>query len=433
MEISERLAAPRRREIALIFVVALAVRLLYCWAVLTLPLGVGAGQKAFYDGYDGYMRLGINLVDHHQFTFDPAARPTTFRLPAYPAAIALGYLLTGTPVLATVLVNCLASALTCAAAYLILLRVHPGGGGLVVGIVPAFFPFSVHYCATAWAATFITLAVTLYVLTLIRLVQQPTLVNAIWSGGAFALAALSVNVVFPLAAVFVVLALALRRSLLKPAMISAAVGYVLVSGWMLRTYAICGRMVPSTGSLGYSLLVGNHMIGGPHLNSDWNGADQRAAQYLRERYGRDMCPERYHTANFFDFRPGSDDVHLQAAMGMFRERPTLLPRKIAENLLHVWYRDASPRNSLVHAALNFSVLALAGVFLFRTARRRPSEVGVILVTVLWFALTYAAIIAAYVKYCLSALMLLVPFAAEEAWSWLAGTRRVQPANTGLVD
>ncbi|MFQ5428668.1 MAG: ArnT family glycosyltransferase [Phycisphaerae bacterium] len=392
---------------------ALAVRLLFCFvAVPGLGLATGPSRPDFYSSTDGYWAIGVNLVEHRTFAFTPAARATTYRAPVYPAALAAGYWLVHDAGAAVLLVNCVASALTCMAVYGIAVLLIGSRATYATMLPVTFFPLSIYYCASSFSDTVVALTIALYVYALLLLVRAPTIGRGVMSGVAFAVAALTKAVVLPLPLLVCGFALFRRRAALRPSAVSMLVGITLVGLWTIRNYAVSGRFVPVTGGTGYNMLVGNFMIdAGSDCDSSLAYGRAEARRLVRRSAGSPITTEIIRPHGFLDVPPEIDQLYGRSALRMFVADPGLAVRKLAINAVRFWYFSSSPAKSLANGLVNFAVLLLAALAFPRIARIRRTEVELLLLVLTAIVGAYAIIIVHSSRFCLPVVLPLLPIAA----------------------
>jgi 4-amino-4-deoxy-L-arabinose transferase-like glycosyltransferase len=407
----------RRRRlilaIILIFTAALAIRLLFCFVAVPLSgIDAGPNSQEFYTATDGYLDLAVNLVEHGRLAFSPEAPPTTFRGFPYPLALAIAYAVTGDITTAALIVNSLASSVTCALVYCITGYVL-GRRPPIVLIVPVVcFPLSIWYCANSFSDTFFAMTFVAYVWSVLRLFHRPRSGNGVISGLCLAMAAITKPIVLPLAALVTVYAALRHRSAVQVAVLALVLGYGGTAAWIARNAVVAGHWMPPSSGLGFNTLAGNLMIplnGSPGLGVD--KSMKSAIEAVQRAQGRQISREELKTAGHWDMPYSIDRLFRDEAVVMFRQHPQLLPKKIAINMLRFWYFSSGPLKSAANLIVNFSVLLLAIPALAKLARTNRHAVELIALFVLTMALMYSAIIVNSSRYCLPVIILLPPYAA----------------------
>ncbi|MBK8270983.1 MAG: glycosyltransferase family 39 protein [Planctomycetes bacterium] len=396
-----------------IFAVALVVRLLFCFsAVPLLQLKTGPSQADFFTSTDGYMNIAKTLVDHGKYAFAAEAPPTSYRAPMFPFAIASGYALLRDVGVSVLVVNCLASALTCVLVYFIAVRLVGSRAGLALMIPAIFLPLSIYYCASSFSDTFFALAIALYLLTLLRLMQSPNRRSGLLHGIAIAFAALTKAVALPLPLVVGTYALLRRPSAIRPLVISLMIGFAGIGIWTARNYASTGRFVLVTGGSGYNALIGNFMI------DEWTDCDtalahgRRLAQArVQEEQGSVINTRDLRPTGFLDVPPDIDQLYGRSAMQMMLDSPQLLMRKLAINSVRFWYFSSSKAKSLANGLVNGLILLFALAALPELLRTRRPETEVIGLVAITFVVLYSLIIVHSSRFCLPMVMVLTPMAS----------------------
>lgn len=412
------------RTAILVFLAALSIRVLFCFvAVPLLNLKTGPAQPDFYDSTDGYINIAQTLAEHGRYAFSADAPLTTYRAPMFPFAIAAVYAVVKNIGTAVLLVNCVTSALTCLIVFDLARRVIPRPITVRFMSAAILFPLSIYYCASSFSDTFVAFTVSLYVLSLIRLVQSPSLRTAASCGIAFAVAALTKAVVVPIPALICGLMLIRHRSALRPAFVSAMIGFGLVGLWTVRNYAATDRFVLITGGSGYNALVGNYMI------DEWTDCDTslaygraKAREFIESSTGRRVDTAELRPAGFLDIPPEIDRAYGDAAFKMMTKSPLLTMRKLAINSLRFWYFSSGPTKSIANAVVNGSTLLLAILALPLLLRQRRVEAEMIGLFVVSSVVLYSLIIVHSSRFCLPMVMVLTPLAAHGLVQLLAYSR-----------
>lgn len=424
--------SPLRRALLITFVAALVARAAFCFiAIPALNLNLGPARSDFHSSTDGYTTLAINLIDHGVYAFAADAPPTSYRAPAYPAALAVVYAMTNDIDVSVLLVNCIASALTCCIVLLIARQLF---GNRVNGwwaLPVVFFPLSIYYCANAFSDTFLAFTVVLYLWATIRLLQAPTTTNAIVIAIAFTLAALTKAVVLPIPLLLIAFVAFANRPALKRAVIAMALGFALTGVWTTRNYVATHEFVPVTGGSGFNTLLGNYMLEESHdCDRSLKHGRRRALDYF-ESTGEPIVLDRLETNGHLDVPKDVDQRYGAAAVAMFKTEPMLLVKKLAINALRFWYFSSSPTKSLANGIVNGGVLILSviGLFLVPSDRRR-AIVWLVLFSFA-FVFLYALIIIHSSRFSLPIVMALLPLATAPIAATFA--KRNQTSPTALVD
>jgi len=419
-----------RRALWITFLAALVVRLLFCFvAIPAMGLNLGPARSDFHSSTDGYTTLAVNLIDHGVYGFAPDAPPTSYRAPAYPAALAIAYATIGNIDVAVLLVNCLSSAATCV---LVLLLARQLSGEHVNGwwALPAIvFPLSVYYCANAFSDTFLAFAVIAYIWSTVRLLQQPSHLNALLVASCFALAALTKAVVSPIPLVLVAFSLFVKRGAMKPAVIAMVLGFALTGVWTARNYIVTDEFTPVTGGTGFNMLLGNYMLEENHdCDRSLKHGRRRALEYFAST-GKPIELERIDTHGHLDVPKDIDRRYGAAAFEMFRADPLLIIKKIGIGFARFWYFSSSPTKSLANAVVNGSVLLLALIGLSRVPAERRGVTAWLILFSFSFVFLYALIIIHSTRFSLPIVMALLPLATAPVAALIAKPAHRTHANT----
>ncbi len=399
------------RALWVTFFVALTVRLLFCFvAIPVLGLNLGPARSDFHSSTDGYTTLAVNLINHGVYAFAPDAPPTSYRGPAFPAALAVFYAAIGNIDIAVLLVNCLSSAATCVFVLLIarqLFGTRVNGWWALPVII---FPLSIYYCANAFSDTFLAFTVVGYIWSTIRLLQQPTHGNALLVAICFTLAALTKAVVLPIPLLLVAFTLLIKRPALKPAVVATVVGFALTGVWTARNYIVTNEFTPVTGGTGFNMLLGTYMIEESHdCDRSMKHGRQRALDYFAST-GEPIELDRLETNGHLDVPKDIDQRYGAIAVDMFKTDPMLVVKKLGVGAVRFWYFSSSPTKSLANAVVNGGVLllALVGLFVVPTDHRMAA-IWLALFT-LAFVFLYALIIIHSSRFSLPIVMALLPLA-----------------------
>ncbi|HPF37074.1 MAG TPA: glycosyltransferase family 39 protein [Phycisphaerae bacterium] len=401
-----------RRQLVWVFLAALIVRAVFCFvAIPLLHLNIGPNRSDFFTSTDGYIDLAVNLVDHGVYAFAADAPPTSYRGPAYPAVLAIAYAIVGDAARAILIVNCLASSAACVVIFLLARRlfaerVTPAWAAPIV-----LFPLSIYYCANSFSDTFLTLTIALYLWGLIALMRTPRWPQSLGTAAAFALTALTKAVILPMAPLVCVFAAVRNRRALPQSIVAMTLGVAFVGVWTLRNYNATGAFTPVSGGGGFNLLLGNFMIDrGGDCDASLKYARNAAVDYLREHDSIAIDLGALDTDGHLDVPRTIDQTYGRAAIGMFRENPTLLFRKIAINSARFWYFSSSPMKSLGNGVVNIATLLLALVGWRELHRRETASAELIAILVLAFMLLYAVVIVHSSRFSLPIVMALLPLA-----------------------
>jgi len=410
-----------RRPLLTLFAIALVLRVLFCFIVVpfgSLPLAWN--DRDFFRKYDGYLALADNVLRHGTLAFVGNGPPTIYRAPAYPAALAGTLLLIPDPVAATLVLNCIASALTCVVVGMLAVRLYGPGVSVWFLLPVALFPASFLYCCRPLSDVFLGLTLTLYLYALVLLAAQPTLGRALFVGMAFAVTALTKSTGLPLALVAVLYALFRRPSMLRPLLASLCLSALLIAPWSWRNYRVTGRWIPITGGAGFNLLVGNFMVeSGEDPGRSFRYGLARAAEHVRDEYHLAVPESLSKGQGWWDVAPELDDAYGRAAVRMWLSDPWLLPRKVIVNAFRFFFFASGPwPRWALNAALNLATLVLAGVSLAGLVRRGSRTAELLIVMLAAYVVVYALIIVHTQRFAMPILMVLLPCAVVPIARWV---------------
>jgi Dolichyl-phosphate-mannose-protein mannosyltransferase len=147
-------AAPRPRALMLLLVVAFLIRLA---AVLALRDITAGPEPDFAADPREFNQLAVSLATGHGYAFD--GRPTSYRAPGWPLALAAVYWLFGQNYLLANLLSCAVGAATCLLAYAIARELNLGRAALWAGWLCAIYVPHIYFSTlfsseTLFAAVF---------------------------------------------------------------------------------------------------------------------------------------------------------------------------------------------------------------------------------------------------------------------------------------
>ncbi len=412
------------RTAALVFLLALATRLAFCFILVPVAdIDIGPRTRDFHTSGDGYLHLARNLVTHGSFTFSPEHPPTTYRPPLFPWALAAVSMIVDDMGLATLLVNCVASALTCVVLWLIISRYAKGTSTLWATLLPVAFPLSIYYCASSFSDTFFALPIALYAYFILRLFDEPSFKRSLTTAMAFALTALAKPILLPFPIALMGYAGLRSRRALGATVSATLLGYLLISPWTYRNYRVSGEFVPVAVGPGFSMLAGHFMIDkGPTSEDALVHGEAKALQLMSEVYDVDFSRHSLKTVGQWNIPKDVDRQFSEQAWKMIAEQPLLLPRKLLINAWRFWYFASTPMKCIANLVINYATLILAVIGLSRLARTHRRDVELLILLVVSFAAVYAMVNISSSRYCLPVLLLLVPFAGLSLAAWLRRPR-----------
>jgi hypothetical protein len=430
-----------RSAFLLVFVTALAVRLLFLFVALPLaPRIVRGFQSAPGMPFDGYHLIALELEAGHGFALPDDGGPTAARAPLYPLFLASLYRLFGPRTGVVLIAHALLGALTCALVMLLGWRLFGRAVGLLAGLLMTFHPTHLWWSQYVLSETLLTLMLTLVALGLASFGKRRSAGSALLAGALLGLATLcnSVSLLFP--PVLVVLALfgsaGARLARLRGALLVACAAAAIVMPWTLRNALRFHTLIPVNWGIGFQAFKGwvtaDHFKRHPNdnLTAVDNEADSVAIATLREHgfVRGTVASERFHLSQTMTFRREEDAYLAQLAAERLREDPGGALRKMAMNLKYFW--TLSIRRMEVVVALNLVLIAFAILGITATFGRDPAR---------WLPLAYAGYL--YLMYCsilVSArftlqLMPVVSVCAAAGAVWLWTRLRRGPAESALAE
>jgi 4-amino-4-deoxy-L-arabinose transferase-like glycosyltransferase len=172
--------------LALVGVLALAVRLIYILALARVPVGVG-GDASFYNS-------SANLLVHGHFYYREIvghAYPTAEHPPLFSLVLGLGSLFGGDTLLAHRVISCVIGSCGVAAIALLGRRVGGSRVGLLAGAIAAVYPPLVTADGLVMSEPLFVLLVAVAMLLALRLIDRRSTRGAALLGAVIALAALT--------------------------------------------------------------------------------------------------------------------------------------------------------------------------------------------------------------------------------------------------
>ena len=373
---------PEAYLVAGICLVALLARLVFSFAVfprLAGPLGLGTDPEFFG-------QLAQNWAAGNGYTFYPGEPPTTFRGPAYPIALVIGYRIFGNMLVGATLIQCLMGAALCAIVYLTGKRVFGPRVGLIAAFLAAIHPLLIWYTPRYRYETLLSLLLTLYVYWLLRTLDSRLYKDAILTGLWLGAAALvnQIVVLLPLALLPALLLLKTGRArafgLLTVTVLTMA---LTILPWTIRNHQVSGRFI-----LVHSGGVTQFFKG----NLEYEYYDEAPLQLMKledaamTRMAKMLGIE---WAAYDERHPGMDEAVWPFLLADLRDGRVNLIAKIAAQTPWFWYLSESPIKSYFLAAIQGVLLVLALFGVYRVLRDKRS--GILFVLIIgYFNLVYAA-------------------------------------------
>lgn len=236
----------------MIFVVALALRLLYLYQLAATPLGqVLLGDGVAYDAWARRIAAG-----------DWWGSEVFYQAPLYPYVLAVVYAVATPDPLAARLFQALVGAATCALAAAAGRRWFDARSGLAAGVLLVFYPPAIFFDGEIQKGTLTLLLATALVWLLARRAEPPRPGWCLAVGaltGLFALDRENALLLVPVLALW--LAATARggwAGRAAPAALLAAGAFAVLLPVALRNRAIGGELLLTTAQLGPNFYIGNH-------------------------------------------------------------------------------------------------------------------------------------------------------------------------------
>jgi 4-amino-4-deoxy-L-arabinose transferase-like glycosyltransferase len=249
----------KQPRIALIGVLlcAVLVRLLYV-AIAPGVDPVLRGDPLFGDA-QGYQLLAVNLLRTHDLTWD-GVQSTSYRMPGYPAFLALIFLAAGPNLVAVRLVQAVVGALLCLPVYRIARRLTSSGVGLLAALGIAVHPLLIYTTAWLYAETLFVLVLWLGLDTLAS-TEEPVRVGQLLLAAVLVAGATYVRpqpLILPGFALLIGGLLGRNRLIVKRMLFVQLVVVLLLAPWMIRNSIANGELVAMTTDFGSNVYGGNN-------------------------------------------------------------------------------------------------------------------------------------------------------------------------------
>ena len=254
----------------------------------------------------------------------------------------------------------------------------------------------------------------LHLLTLVYLLDRPSLRRAAWSGLWLGLASLARPVMLAFPAIILILMLLRYRQMwqtVKHLIMLGLVFVIVLSPWIVRNYLTFGAFVPGSTLLGYNLIKNNY-----YLTSD---------DYLRQLFPPERMKvemERLLNArgdSLANYNPAARDrAYVREALARIGQRPDRYLVLSANRFLYLWfYIDFVERFhtqrlpiALSFAGLHVALLAAVALSLVWEPRTQSLQALPLWVTISYFTLFYS-LIHAQPRYLVPAMPLVMLLAA----------------------
>lgn len=422
-----RLAAPPRPMLWVLAICVLAFVLRVVATALFEGLRAGPNEGAMYDGVE-YEAIASNLVRHQEYSVSPG-RPTSFRAPGFPVALASVYALFGNGnYLAAHLFFCMVGAALCLATYLVARETIGGWAAMLAAAFVAVYPNLMYYAIHFASEPLFTLLLTFAIWGVLRAVRTRRAGTYFVSGVVLGLAALVRPVAFYFAPFFAVAILWTERRRLRPALgavVLVTAGVVApVAPWTIRNYVVHDRPLLLASNGGSTFWGANNQVvlDDPALRGAWVST---------ERLGPDKAVVR-RLPNEVD----RDRAEWELGKAFLRSHWREIPRLVWYKLYAMWTPVSTSPNALFNLVLQVSYGAalpfmLLGLVLF--VRHRGATDPDLLILLAPVVATTAASLAFYgsARFRSTIEPVLLVFAAAAVHAMAA--RLARPATTPVSE
>ncbi len=236
------------RDAAIVFALALAVRLLHLWQLRRAPFfTLLVGDARAYDAWARRLAAG-----------DWLGGEVFYQAPLYPYLLGAWYALVGPGTLGVRLLQALLGALACALVTLAAGRLFGAAAGLAAGLLVAFHAPAIFFDALLQKAALDVLLVALLLLLVALLIERVGAARSFWTGAALGLLVLSRENALVLLPVLLIWLLWRSGRALAPALLCTAGVAAVLAPVALRNQRVGGELQVTTSQLGPNLYIGNH-------------------------------------------------------------------------------------------------------------------------------------------------------------------------------
>jgi 4-amino-4-deoxy-L-arabinose transferase-like glycosyltransferase len=367
-----------RRALGALFLGALAVRL------AALGIAMATGRFPEFWEYEPISRNLINGKGFLYFHFGTDYR--AYVEPLYPWLVTGVYLITGHSTLALATVQCLISALVAVVVYEIGRRTFGHRAGVLAGTLVALHPGLAGYAWKFHPLVLDTLFISLVLLAVLRLVQEPAPGNAAVFGmalGGCVLTRPTILAFIPFALAWVTCRQRKRRGAAYAAL-GLVIAVAIVSPWVVRNYVVLGTFVLTRTNTGYVFWLGNHP-----------GATGGATDASGNRSLFDAAPIELRQRILSTDEITQNRIFLSEALQHVRANPAAFVGRAMTKLYYFWWSAPYSGRGYPQWQLAFYrgfyivtlVLAVLGLVFARRHRTRGQLDGVFLGLVLLVAIS----------------------------------------------
>lgn len=380
-------------------------------------------QDEYADGYD---QLATNLVNGNGYRFFPDTARTLMREPGYPVVLAGIFYLFGVSLVAVKAVNvCL--ALTTAYIISVLARIVLEKRLLTIGapIIFLFHPGTLIGESRGASETLFTFLLTLFVFTLYRALRSDKYSSYVISGIVLGLAVLvrSTPILLPivlLAYLFVYHRQGRRATRnITYAGVLVVVMSVVISPWVIRNFALTGKLVPTASVVGVSAQTGLYIS--THHSSDSHRVDREAAEERNQLAYELGLPFKSGYYQYF-YASGDElkfsDFLLKRVMHEYAMHPTLFLRIASLNLFNFWCGGKAAGSIVLNAIIQFPYVVFAIIGIVASVGQRRFYVIAPLVLLITYIAAISVPILAQARYSVP----IIPFLAILASYGVASVR-----------
>jgi len=260
--------APREwRWLAAIFLLALIARV--GWVLVAPRLDPVLSHDPLYGDASGYNLLAANLVKGWGLTWD-GKTPTSYRMPGYPAFLALVYSVAGQSSEIVRLTQAVLGALLCIPVFAIARRLGGESIAVLAGLGIALHPLLIYMSGWLYSETLFLLLLWAGLWLLVRAWEGGSSHDTIAAGMALGLATYVRPEIFafPLFAAIVGTLLRWPRQRLQVFMVIQAVLVVMILPWTVRNYSAHGGIVLLATNTGTNLYGANNPLADGGLPRD---------------------------------------------------------------------------------------------------------------------------------------------------------------------
>ncbi len=383
--ISHSVSSPRAAWF--VFAIGLFTSLVF---VLIIYPTIGGRLDLFLDP-EAYGALGRGLLHYRTLSYYPDTHSTLLRGPTFPALVALELLVTGGWYPYAIQIgNALLIATTCVLVYRTVKLLATPSAALVAGLACAVHPVLIGFTGKVVLEPLSICLFTALIYLSARFASRPTTILGATTGVVLAALGLSKGIFLPIVVIAPVWLWALTRRRAEAARALVAMGLCMLLplvAWSARNAEVGGHFTPSQTLLGFNLMVGDVYMANfadhPFKSTElWEMAQRKydstglsvPVGALRDQY--------------------RDSVLIAASLDRYVREPGFLLRKIAANCALFWMLGETPMKSALFALLQFPLLALFALGMWRRRRQlRGSVVGLHLAMVVLYVLPHLPIFA----------------------------------------